>query len=190
MTHSTTVQTSWQEAINTGAKGPGGRVLLPGPSSSGPEIDSRSILVHFNYCKNLTAPGQIPATVREDGSDKALGSRKVGVLNKHTWHRPQRSTCLSPPLRFFTSLLLRAGGGLWDWLTPWSLLWSLHLSPQSSQSGGFLCSVKKQEAKELSVTKASEKSCLTLPCGMRAQVENGDLPRLPLRGPWCCCSTQ
>lgn len=79
----------------------GGRVLLPGPSSSGPEIDSRSILDHFNYCKNVTAPGQVPAPVGDDRADKALSSKKAGVLKKHMWHRPQRSSCLSPRALLF-----------------------------------------------------------------------------------------
>lgn len=66
---------------------------------------------------------------------------------------------------------------------------SLHSLPNLGYFSALL-KKKTREAKELSVIETCGKSCLTLYHGMHAQVENGDLPQLPLLGPWYCCSPQ
>lgn len=93
----------------------GEQVFLPGPRSSGPETDTRSILVHFNCCKNWTAPGQGEEPVGEGGSDRVLSFSRAGVIKKCMWHRTGRSTHLSPPeLPFQNSGFVLLSCSVWD----------------------------------------------------------------------------
>lgn len=159
------------------------QVLLAGPRSSGPETDTRSILVHFNYCKNWRAPGQRQAPVGDGGSDKVLSFSKAGALNKCVWHRTERSSGLSPrALPFQSSGFVLLSCSVWEVGSgtdgPYFVLCTSLQSLPNLSNFYALLKKKYQKAQESNITEAFGKSCLMLCHGIHAWAETADLPRV------------